>query len=119
MTIHTCVWINGERCRYCGSICPDAASSTFDKDVLYKEFRRRFLTDLCGRIAVDEGDILMILRRWATKLQMDEISREPIAKFRTCWLCNVADIPYGLDWEWWHDGKPVHRSCLWCHLNPR
>jgi hypothetical protein len=35
-----------------------------------------------------------------------------LPKFRTCCICNKANIPY-VDWRWWHDGKPVHFACIW------
>lgn len=31
---------------------------------------------------------------------------------RTCGLCGETNIPRGIDWPWWHDGKPVHPTCL-------
>jgi hypothetical protein len=30
---------------------------------------------------------------------------------RTCGVCGVRDIPFGVDWPWWVDGKPAHALC--------
>ena len=30
---------------------------------------------------------------------------------RACGVCGVMDIPYGIDWPWWHDGRCVHAKC--------
>lgn len=31
---------------------------------------------------------------------------------RACGTCGVRDIPRRLEWPWWRDGKPVHRTCM-------
>lgn len=28
--------------------------------------------------------------------------------YRTCAVCEVQNIPRGIDWSWWIDGRPVH-----------
>lgn len=30
---------------------------------------------------------------------------------RTCGACGAQDIPI-MDWPWWREGKPVHRTCM-------
>lgn len=30
---------------------------------------------------------------------------------RACGICGVRDIPYGIDWPWWREGKCVHPAC--------
>jgi hypothetical protein len=34
-----------------------------------------------------------------------------ILRARACGVCSVRDIPYGVDWQWWFDGKCVHPEC--------
>jgi hypothetical protein len=29
---------------------------------------------------------------------------------RACSFCGIKDIPFGVDWPWWCDGKPVHED---------
>lgn len=31
---------------------------------------------------------------------------------RACGICGVRDIPFGMDWPYWTDGRPVHPECL-------
>lgn len=37
----------------------------------------------------------------------------PVRDSRTCGICGVRDIPYGVDWKWWTDGCPVHMACYY------
>lgn len=32
-------------------------------------------------------------------------------RMRECGVCHVVDIPFGVDWPYWHEGKPVHQAC--------
>ena len=31
---------------------------------------------------------------------------------RTCVLCGVKDIPYGVEWHNWYEGKTAHYHCI-------
>ncbi len=31
--------------------------------------------------------------------------------YRMCGICGRRDIPRGVDWPYWKDGKPVHAYC--------
>lgn len=40
---------------------------------------------------------------------MNEVNTIPA--MRTCGICGAANIPRGVNWPWWTDGKPVHLLC--------
>lgn len=35
-----------------------------------------------------------------------------LGRMRCCGLCNADVIPYGVDWPYWIDGKPVCAPCM-------
>jgi hypothetical protein len=42
------------------------------------------------------------------------------SRHRTCCVCGVSDIPFGVDWPTWKDGKPCHALCYYADaLSPR
>jgi hypothetical protein len=34
-----------------------------------------------------------------------------VSMWRVCGLCGTRDIPFGVCWPWWTNGKPVHQDC--------
>ncbi len=32
---------------------------------------------------------------------------------RCCGICGVADIPYGVEWPYWSEGRPIHAHCAY------
>lgn len=65
-----------------------------------------------------DADGVVIMSGWAWDAEggpadLDEMERLAWAaqRFRSCGVCGVRDIPYGMDWLWWTDGRPIHPGC--------
>lgn len=35
-----------------------------------------------------------------------------VKKLRNCGACNEPKVPYGLDWPFWKDGRPLCVTCF-------